>query len=43
VINAYRGQQPNEFGDGLNFGVYAEVVTPGTVRLGDEVSFVERP
>ena len=40
VIKSYRGVQPNEFGDGLNFGVYAEVVTPGTVRVGDEVLVV---
>jgi len=43
VIGAYRGRQPNEFGDGLNFGVYAEAVTPGTVRVGDQIRFVPRP
>lgn len=43
VIRDYRGVLPNEFGDGLNFGVYAEVVTPGRIRVGDEVGIVPRP
>jgi MOSC domain-containing protein YiiM len=35
MIRSYRGVQANEFGRGVNFGVYAEVVTEGTVRIGD--------
>ncbi len=38
LIHEHRGRQPNEFGDGLNLGVYAEVVTPGTISVGDEIS-----
>ena len=38
LIHQHRGRQPNEFGDGLNLGVYAEVVTPGTISVGDEIS-----
>ena len=30
-----RGVQPNDFGKGLNLGVYAEVVEPGVVAVGD--------
>jgi uncharacterized protein YcbX len=37
LIHEHRGRQPNEFGDGLNLGVFAEVVTPGTVAVGDEL------
>lgn len=37
LIHEHRGRQPNEFGDGLNLGVFAEVVTPGTVSVGDEL------
>jgi len=35
MIKSYRGVQANEFGRGINFGVYAEVVTEGVVRVGD--------
>jgi uncharacterized protein YcbX len=37
LIKANRGLTANEFGMGVNFGVYADVVTPGTVRVGDEL------
>jgi len=30
--------QVNEFGRGVNFGVYAEVVAEGVVRVGDPLS-----
>lgn len=30
-----RGRQPNDFGRGLNMGVYAVVVEPGVVTVGD--------
>lgn len=35
MIDAARGVQPNDFGRGLNLGVYAQVLEPGTVSLGD--------
>ncbi len=35
MIRSYRGVQPNEFGRGVNFGVYADVVAEGAVRVGD--------
>jgi len=35
MIKSYRGVQANEFGRGVNFGVYAEVVAEGVVRVGD--------
>ena len=38
LIHQHRGKQPNEFGDGLNLGVYAEVITPGRVSVGDEIA-----
>jgi uncharacterized protein YcbX len=38
LIHQHRGRQTNEFGDGLNLGVYAEVVTPGTISVGDNIS-----
>jgi uncharacterized protein YcbX len=38
MIKSYRGVQVNEFGRGVNFGVYAEVVTEGTVRVGDPLN-----
>jgi uncharacterized protein YcbX len=37
MIQSYRGTQPNEFGEGVNFGVYADVVRPGRVRTGDRL------
>jgi len=38
MIRSYRGVQANEFGRGVNFGVYAEVVAGGTVRVGDALT-----
>jgi len=35
MIRSYRGVQVNESGRGVNFGVYAEVVREGAVRVGD--------
>jgi hypothetical protein len=38
MIKSYRGVQVNEFGRGVNFGVYAGVVAEGAVRVGDTLS-----
>ena len=41
MIGAYRGrQETKEFGKGFCFGVYAEVLLPGRVHVGDEVALV---
>jgi MOSC domain-containing protein len=37
LISQARGMQPNEFGDGLNIGAYAQVLEPGVVTVGDEL------
>jgi uncharacterized protein YcbX len=37
TINRYRGVMDAEEGRGLPFGMYAEVETPGMVRVGDDV------
>jgi uncharacterized protein YcbX len=37
LITAYRGRQESVFGLGANFGVYADVVEPGTVCVGDSL------
>lgn len=37
LIEEHRGQTPNDFGDGLNLGVYADVITAGTISVGDEL------
>ena len=38
MIGAYRGRQQSAFGLGFNFGVYADVVTPGSIRVGDVIT-----
>jgi uncharacterized protein len=38
TINRYRGVMDADEGRGLPFGMYAEVETPGTVRVGDQVT-----
>jgi MOSC domain-containing protein YiiM len=35
MIRSYRGVRVNEFGRGVNFGVYADVLAEGVVRVGD--------
>ena len=37
LIEEHRGQTPNDFGEGLNLGVYADVVVTGTISVGDEL------
>jgi uncharacterized protein len=43
LITGYRGRQDSGFGRGANFGVYAEVVQPGTISVGDSLSLGTRP
>jgi uncharacterized protein YcbX len=38
VITAYRGRQESVLGRGANFGVYADVVEPGTISVGDTLA-----
>ena len=41
-VGTARGRQSTpEFGDGFYFGVYADVVTPGRIHIGDEVTVVD--
>jgi uncharacterized protein len=35
LITDYRGRQESELGLGANFGIYGEVVEPGTISVGD--------
>ena len=35
LITGYRGRQQSVFGIGANFGVYGDVVEPGTISVGD--------
>jgi uncharacterized protein len=37
MIKAYRGMQESEFGQGVNFGVYADVLEVGKVNVGDRL------
>jgi hypothetical protein len=37
LITGYRGRQESVFGLGANFGVYGEVVEPGTISVGDRL------
>ena len=37
AIKEYRGIQPTGWGDGVPFGVYADVVQGGRIRIGDPV------
>lgn len=41
LITAYRGRQESALGLGANFGVYGEVITPGTVSVGDSLRLVQ--
>jgi uncharacterized protein YcbX len=41
LIGDYRGRQDSVFGPGFNFGVYATVVTPGRVAVGDPLDLLE--
>ena len=38
LIEEHRGRTPNDFGVDLNFGVYADVVAPGAITVGDELT-----
>jgi uncharacterized protein len=38
VITSYRGRQLSALGIGVNFGIYGEVLEPGTVSVGDRIS-----
>ena len=41
MIGATRGRQETpEWGKGFYFGVYAEVLSPGRIHLGDKVSLL---
>lgn len=41
LIGDYRGRQDSVFGLGFNFGVYARVVTPGTIAVGDRLEVTD--
>ena len=38
LIMGYRGRQDSVFGPGANFGVYGDVVEPGTISVGDSLT-----
>lgn len=37
LITSYRGRQHSELGLGANFGIYGEVVEPGSISVGDRL------
>jgi uncharacterized protein YcbX len=37
LITAYRGRQSSALGLGANFGIYGEVLEPGTISVGDRL------
>lgn len=37
LITAYRGRQSSELGLGANFGIYGEILKPGTISIGDRL------
>ena len=37
LLSQGRGMTPNDFGEDLNMGVYADVLEPGVVSVGDEL------
>lgn len=37
LITSYRGRQDSVFGLGANFGVYADVIEPGDISVGDRL------
>ena len=37
LITAYRGRQNSEVGLGANFGIYGEILEPGTISVGDRL------
>jgi uncharacterized protein YcbX len=39
LIEQQRGMQPNDFGEGLNCGVYAGVMRPGRISVGNTLDF----
>jgi uncharacterized protein YcbX len=39
LIERQRGMQPNDSGEGLNCGVYADVLHPGRISVGDTLNF----
>jgi hypothetical protein len=41
LIGEYRGRQDSVFGMGFNFGVYAQCIVPGEIRVGDDVVVVD--
>jgi uncharacterized protein YcbX len=43
LITGYRGRQDSVFGFGANFGVYGDVVEPGTISVGDALRLCTDP
>jgi uncharacterized protein YcbX len=41
LIGDYRGRQDSIFGMGVNFGVYATVVSEGAIRVGDALTLLD--